>query len=143
MKHDHDVILEPVVSEKSYDLIERTNTYTFLVDHRSNKTEVKQAIAQVDAVDAEYGSLLRTTTLWRNAKAQLVTGTQRAYNSRTIAFREYSNALDLIRETGQLYLYRDRAQFQKDAGGWALRQQHGMRVEFLDGLGIECLNQVH
>ncbi|MDN3565311.1 NAD(P)/FAD-dependent oxidoreductase [Paeniroseomonas aquatica] len=44
-------------------------------------------------------------------------------------------ALDLIRETGQLYLYRDRAQFQKDAGGWALRQQHGMRVEFLDGLG--------
>ena len=44
-------------------------------------------------------------------------------------------ALDLIRETGQLYLYRDRAQFQKDAGGWALRQQHGMRVEFLEGLG--------
>lgn len=44
-------------------------------------------------------------------------------------------ALDLIRETGQLYLYRDRAQFQKDAGGWALRQKHGMRVEFLDGLG--------
>ena len=44
-------------------------------------------------------------------------------------------ALDLIRETGQLYLYRDRAQFQKDAGGWALRQRHGMRVEFLEGLG--------
>ena len=36
-------------------------------------------------------------------------------------------ALDLIRETGQLYLYRDRAQYAKDAGGWALRQQHGMR----------------
>lgn len=42
-------------------------------------------------------------------------------------------ALDLIRETGQLYLYRDRAQYAKDAGGWALRQQHGMRIEFLDG----------
>jgi glycine/D-amino acid oxidase-like deaminating enzyme len=42
-------------------------------------------------------------------------------------------ALDLIRETGQLYLYRDRAHYAKDAGGWALRQQHGMRLEFLDG----------
>ncbi|MBX9701354.1 MAG: FAD-dependent oxidoreductase, partial [Acetobacteraceae bacterium] len=42
-------------------------------------------------------------------------------------------ALDLIRETGQLYLYRDRAQLAKDAGGWALRRQHGMRIEELDG----------
>jgi D-amino-acid dehydrogenase len=42
-------------------------------------------------------------------------------------------ALELIRETGQLYLYRDRAQYAKDAGGWALRQQHGMRIEFLEG----------
>jgi D-amino-acid dehydrogenase len=42
-------------------------------------------------------------------------------------------ALDLIRETGQLYLYRDRAQYGKDAGGWALRQRHGMRLEFLEG----------
>ena len=42
-------------------------------------------------------------------------------------------ALDLIRETGQLYLYRDRAQYAKDAGGWALRRQHGMRIEYLEG----------
>lgn len=42
-------------------------------------------------------------------------------------------ALELIRDTGQLYLYRDRAQYAKDAGAWALRQRHGMRLEFLDG----------
>lgn len=42
-------------------------------------------------------------------------------------------ALDLIRETGQLYLYRDRAHHAKDAEGWALRQRHGLRVEVLDG----------
>jgi D-amino-acid dehydrogenase len=42
-------------------------------------------------------------------------------------------ALDLIRETGQLYLYRDRAHYAKDEAGWVLRQQHGMRLEFLDG----------
>ena len=43
------------------------------------------------------------------------------------------SALDLIRETGQLYLYRDRAQYAKDAEGWALRQRHGMRIELLEG----------
>jgi D-amino-acid dehydrogenase len=42
---------------------------------------------------------------------------------------------ELIQETGQLYLYRDRAQYAKDADGWALRQKHGMRLEFLDGAG--------
>lgn len=44
-------------------------------------------------------------------------------------------ALDLIRETGQLYLYRDRDHYAKDAEAWVLRQRHGMRIEFLDGIG--------
>ena len=46
-KNPRDVILEPVVSEKSYDLIQDTNTYTFLVDTRSNKTEIKQAVQSI------------------------------------------------------------------------------------------------
>ena len=44
MKNPRDIILNPVVSEKSYDLIEDLNTYTFEIDPRANKTEVKQAI---------------------------------------------------------------------------------------------------
>jgi large subunit ribosomal protein L23 len=47
MKDPRDVILAPVVSEKSYDLIEDTNTYTFLVDPRSNKTEIRQAVEAI------------------------------------------------------------------------------------------------
>ena len=43
-KNPRDVILEPVVSEKSYDLIQSNNTYTFIVDKRTNKTEVRQAV---------------------------------------------------------------------------------------------------
>lgn len=41
--------------------------------------------------------------------------------------------LDVIRETGQLYLYRDRAQYAKDAEGWELRRRHGLRIEMLEG----------
>jgi large subunit ribosomal protein L23 len=47
MKNPRDIILEPVVSEKSYDLIEHNNTYTFVVDPRSNKTEIRQAVESI------------------------------------------------------------------------------------------------
>jgi large subunit ribosomal protein L23 len=47
MKDPRDVVLEPVVSEKSYDQIEDSNTYTFLVDRRSNKTEIKEAVQSI------------------------------------------------------------------------------------------------
>jgi large subunit ribosomal protein L23 len=44
MRDATDVILAPVVSEKSYDLIEHNNTYTFEVDPRSNKGEIRDAV---------------------------------------------------------------------------------------------------
>jgi large subunit ribosomal protein L23 len=47
MKSAHDLILEPVVSEKSYDLIEKFNTYTFVVDPRSNKSEIRDAVQEI------------------------------------------------------------------------------------------------
>jgi large subunit ribosomal protein L23 len=46
-KNPRDIIFEPVVSEKSYDLIQDFNTYTFVVDKRANKTEIKQAVAEI------------------------------------------------------------------------------------------------
>lgn len=42
----HDIIIRPVLSEKSYDMI-GTKTYTFIVDKKANKTEVKQAVEAV------------------------------------------------------------------------------------------------
>jgi len=47
VKNPRDIIFEPIVSEKSYDLIDSTNTYTFVVDRRANKTEIKQAVASI------------------------------------------------------------------------------------------------
>ena len=51
MKDPRDVIRAPVVSEKSYDLIEDLNTYTFEVDRRANKTEIRQAVQHIFDVD--------------------------------------------------------------------------------------------
>ncbi|MFJ5776650.1 50S ribosomal protein L23 [Streptomyces sp. NPDC093094] len=41
-----DVLVRPVVSEKSYALLDE-NKYTFIVDPRSNKTQIKQAVETV------------------------------------------------------------------------------------------------
>ncbi len=49
-KDPRDVILSPVVSEKSYNLIDQ-GKYTFVVDPRSNKTEIKLAIEKIFAVE--------------------------------------------------------------------------------------------
>ncbi len=48
-KDPRDVILSPVVSEKSYGLIDQ-GKYTFEVDPRSNKTEIKLAIEKIFSV---------------------------------------------------------------------------------------------
>ena len=48
-KDPRDVLLAPVVSEKSYGLIE-AGKYTFIVDPRANKTEIKMAVEQVFGV---------------------------------------------------------------------------------------------
>jgi large subunit ribosomal protein L23 len=45
-----DIIIKPVVSEKSYGLIDENNKYTFLVRNTANKTQVKIAVEQIFGV---------------------------------------------------------------------------------------------
>ncbi len=46
-KSQHDVIIRPIVSEKSYSRIDANGQYTFEVAPSANKTEIKLAIEQV------------------------------------------------------------------------------------------------
>jgi large subunit ribosomal protein L23 len=48
-KEARDVLIAPVVSEKSYGLLDQ-NKYTFLVRKDANKTEIKIAVEQVFSV---------------------------------------------------------------------------------------------
>ncbi|MCD5349998.1 MULTISPECIES: 50S ribosomal protein L23 [Kineosporia] len=48
-KDPRDILLAPVVSEKSYSLLDE-GKYTFLVDPRANKTEIKIAVETVFGV---------------------------------------------------------------------------------------------
>jgi large subunit ribosomal protein L23 len=62
VKHHRDVILAPVVSEKSYEALD-VGRYTFVVHPKANKTEIKQA------VEAIFGVKVATVnTLYRQGK---------------------------------------------------------------------------
>ena len=62
MKDPRDIIREPVVSEKSYALLDR-GVYTFKVDNRASKPEIH------DAVEAIFGvKVVKVNTLNRAGK---------------------------------------------------------------------------
>ncbi len=65
MKDPRDIIFAPVVSEKTYQLIDDTNTYTFEVDKRANKTEIKNAVRDIFEV-----TVLNVNTLNRRGKTK-------------------------------------------------------------------------
>ena len=52
MRNYHDIIIKPVVTEKSMNLLAE-NKYTFVVDKKSNKTEIKNAIEDIFKVKVD------------------------------------------------------------------------------------------
>ena len=74
-KDPRDVLLAPVISEKSYGLLDE-NRYTFLVDPDANKTEIKIAVEKVFGVKVtavntvnRQGKRKRTRTGYGQRKA--------------------------------------------------------------------------
>ena len=64
-KNSHDVIIRPIVSEKSYGMIDANGQYTFEVQPDANKTEIKLAIEQVFGV-----KVAKINTLNRKGKTR-------------------------------------------------------------------------
>lgn len=52
MRDFRDIIIKPVVTEKSMDLL-ADNKYTFIVDKKANKTEIRNAIENIFSVRVE------------------------------------------------------------------------------------------
>jgi len=80
VKDPREIILAPVVSEKSYSAIDR-NVYTFLVSPEASKTEIKIAIQQIFDV-----KVLRVNTMWRSGKKKRTRYTvgQRSHQKRAL-----------------------------------------------------------
>ena len=63
MKYLEDVLSAPVISEKSYDRISDSNSYTFFVHPNTDKPQIKKAVEQIFDVN-----VLRVNTMYRKGK---------------------------------------------------------------------------
>jgi len=66
MKDARDIIIRPVITEKSMALLEQ-NKYTFIVHPDANKTEIKKAVEELFKV-----KVLKVNTLIRRGKQKRV-----------------------------------------------------------------------
>ncbi len=64
-KDPRDILVRPVVSEKSYDLANNLRKYTFEVANRANKIEIREAVEKIFAV-----RVTAVNTLWVNGKVR-------------------------------------------------------------------------
>jgi large subunit ribosomal protein L23 len=94
-KDPRDVVISPVVSEKSYTLIDQ-GKYTFLVDPRSNKTEIKLAIEKI--FDVKVDSI---NTLNRPGKTQRTKfGIGKRKNTKRAIVTLKSGSIDIFTAVG-------------------------------------------
>ena len=66
-KDPRDILLAPVVSEKSYGLLDE-GKYTFIVDPRANKTEIKIAVERIFGVKVDSVNTLNRKGKTRRTK---------------------------------------------------------------------------
>ena len=95
-KNPRDIILKPVVSEKSYSLMDQ-GKYTFLVDPRANKTEIKIAIE--DIFDVKVASVNTTNRLGKVKRTRNGFGKRKDTKRAIVTLRE--GTIDIFGELAE------------------------------------------
>jgi large subunit ribosomal protein L23 len=94
-KDPRDVILRPVVSEKSYGLIDE-GKYTFLVDPRANKTEIKLAIEKIFGVQVK--SVTTANRQGKTSRTRFGTGKRKDTKRAIVSLK--SGSIDIFTAVG-------------------------------------------
>jgi len=90
-KNPRDILIAPVISEKTYGLLD-DGKYTFLVDPRANKTEIKIAVEEVFGVEVES-----VNTMNRKGKARRTKfGMGRRKNTKRAIVSLRSGSIDIF-----------------------------------------------
>ena len=74
MKYSEDVLLRPLISEKSYDRLSENNAYTFIVHKKSTKPEIRNAVQQL--FDVEVVSVNTMNKKGKNKRFGFIIGRQ-------------------------------------------------------------------
>lgn len=85
MKDPREIIIRPVITEHSYDQMEK-NTYTFEVAKASNKVEIRQAVEAIFNVSVVKVNTLNVKPKPKRVRAQL--GKTRSWKKAMVTLKE-------------------------------------------------------
>ena len=85
-----EILRKPILTEKASILTEKLNRYTFQVDPRANKLQIKTAVEQMFgvAVESVNTSVVIGKTKTRNTKAGAVSGRAAKYKRAVITLKD-------------------------------------------------------
>lgn len=88
-----DVLVKPVISEKSNKLSEKSNIYTFKVGRRANKLEIKKAVEEFYGINVvEVNTVVvPAKSKSRFTKAGVISGRKPAYKKAYVTVAEGEN----------------------------------------------------
>ncbi|HET7118240.1 MAG TPA: 50S ribosomal protein L23 [Hanamia sp.] len=91
-----DVLIKPVLSEKVNRLSEKYNRYTFIVNRKANKLEIKKAVEEFYGISVEGVNTITVPSKvkQRNTKAGLLTGRKPAKKKAIVTVAE-GDTIDL------------------------------------------------
>lgn len=82
MKEPRQIVKRPVVTEKSYKLVQDENAYTFEVHQKANKSEIKEAVEAIFGV--RVASVRTATKMGKRRRRRLIVGKERDWKKAVV-----------------------------------------------------------
>jgi len=98
MKYAHDLIIRPVITEKTTDGF-ADKVYTFIVDKRANKTEIRIAVEQIFGVQVEKVNTIRT--LGKMKRQGATQGRRPSEKKAIVTLKSSSKAIEFFESMAQ------------------------------------------
>ncbi len=93
------ILIKPMITEKSSRLMDDHNKYTFIVDKRANKVEIKKAIEETYnvAVETVNTTIMPSKSKTRSTKSGIRRGRKSSFKKAIITL-SYGEEIDLYGE---------------------------------------------
>lgn len=93
MRDPHDIIIRPIVTEASMDAM-ADKKYTFVVDKKSNKTEIKNAVETIFGV--KVASVNTMNMLGKNKRMGVHVGKRADWKKAIVTLTEESKTIEFF-----------------------------------------------
>ncbi len=94
-----DILKKPLITEKASALSEKSGKYTFLVNNKANKVEIRKAIEKMYGVNVQEVNtlIMASKPKNRNTKTAIVTGRKGKYKKAIVKLAE-GDTIDFYNE---------------------------------------------